>query len=60
VLLHPFMPERLTEMWQQLGSPGRIDEDWSISLGRWGGLRALTQTSPGAPLFPRVEPIAPA
>jgi methionyl-tRNA synthetase len=56
VLLHPFMPERMGEMWAQLGAPGRIDEDWSQSLGAWGGLAPLTQTSLTSPLFPRLDP----
>lgn len=55
ILLHPFMPERTNEMWQQLGTPGRIDEDWSASLKRWGGLAPLTQTALAAPLFPRLD-----
>jgi methionyl-tRNA synthetase len=55
ILLHPFMPERMREMWQQLGAPGRIDEDWSSSLRAWGGLAPGTQTKPAAPLFPKLE-----
>ncbi len=55
ILLHPVMPERMAEMWQQLGAPGRIDEDWSSSLRAWGGLPPGTRTAPAAPLFPRVE-----
>jgi methionyl-tRNA synthetase len=55
ILLHPFMPERMSEMWQQLGSPGDIDEDWSSSLRAWGGLSPIAQTALAAPLFPRVE-----
>lgn len=55
ILLHPFMPERMGEMWQQLGAPGRIDEDWSASLRAWGGLAPLTQTALAAPLFPKLE-----
>jgi methionyl-tRNA synthetase len=58
ILLHPFMPERMDEMWQQLGTPGRIDEDWSSSLRAWGGLAPLTQTAPGAPLFPKLDALA--
>jgi hypothetical protein len=49
------MPERMGEMWQQLGAPGRIDEDWSSSLRAWGGLPPLTQTAPGPSLFPKLE-----
>jgi methionyl-tRNA synthetase len=55
MLLHPFMPERMGEMWQQLGAPGRIDEDWSSALRAWGGLPPVTQTALSAPLFPKVE-----
>ena len=54
ILLHPVMPERMSEMWRQLGSPGRIDEDWRSSLV-WGKLTPNTQTSPGASLFPKIE-----
>ncbi len=59
VLLHPVMPERMSEMWRQLGSPGSIDEDWSSSL-LWGRFAANTPTSPGPPLFPKIELEAPA
>jgi methionyl-tRNA synthetase len=56
-LLHPVMPERSAEMWRQLGEPGPIDEDWSSSLARWGGLAAGTHTELGASLFPRIEAV---
>jgi methionyl-tRNA synthetase len=55
MLLHPIMPERMSAMWQQLGAPGRIDEDWSVALRAWGGLPPLTQTALEAPLFPKIE-----
>ena len=55
VMLHPFMPERMSALWEQLGSPGRIDADWSSSLQTWDGLPPLTQTAMAAPLFPKVE-----
>lgn len=54
ILLHPVMPERMSEMWRQLGGPGRIDEDWTSSLV-WGNLAPHTQTSPGASLFPKID-----
>jgi methionyl-tRNA synthetase len=57
VLLHPVMPERMSEMWEQLGAPGRIDEDWSSSLHKWGGLAPLTQTALAAPLFPKLDAV---
>jgi methionyl-tRNA synthetase len=59
ILLHPILPERMNEMWQQLGAPGAIDEDWSSSLRAWGGLPSLTQTAPAAPLFPKLDVAAP-
>ncbi len=55
ILLHPFMPERMEEMWRQLGSPGEIDAPWRESLSTWGQLHADTQTQRGEPLFPRIE-----
>ena len=58
ILLHPFMPERTSEMWQQLGKPGRLDEDWSSSLQSWGALAPRTKTASAAPLFPRIELLA--
>ncbi len=59
ILLHPVMPERMSEMWQQLGVPGRIDDDWSSSLREWGGLAPITQTALAASLFPRLDVAAP-
>ena len=55
ILLYPVMPERMSEMWAQLGAPGKLDEDWLVSLRAWGGIRAATVTTLGAPLFPRLE-----
>lgn len=56
ILLAPFMPERAREMWRQLGLSTPIDASWDESV-QWGGLGAGTQTAPGEPLFPRLEPI---
>jgi methionyl-tRNA synthetase len=53
MLLYPFMPERMAEMWRRLGVSGAIDGDWSGAA--WGGLTPGTQTHSGDPLFPRVE-----
>jgi methionyl-tRNA synthetase len=55
ILLHPVMPERTAEMWRQLGNPGRIDEDWSVSLAAWGGLAPNTRTAPSGSLFPKID-----
>jgi methionyl-tRNA synthetase len=54
VLLHPFMPERTTQMWSQLGLRGGIADDW-LRILHWGGLEPGTQTNVGDALFPRIE-----
>jgi methionyl-tRNA synthetase len=55
LLLHPFLPEKATEMWRQLGFDDTPTGRWSEELV-WGGLAAGTQTRPGEALFPRLEP----
>ncbi|GAC1415217.1 MAG: methionine--tRNA ligase [Candidatus Velthaea sp.] len=50
----PFMPEKATAMWQQLGLDGTPERRWSEEL-TWGGLAANTQTNPGEALFPRID-----
>ena len=54
MLLHPFMPERMAEMWNRLGADrrGRCE---LVAYAAWGGTKAGTQTHSGDPLFPRVE-----
>jgi methionyl-tRNA synthetase len=54
IMLHPFMPERSAQMWEQLGLRSGIDDDWARTL-RWGALEPGTQTSVGEVLFPRIE-----
>ncbi|HZO94061.1 MAG TPA: methionine--tRNA ligase [Candidatus Baltobacteraceae bacterium] len=57
LLLFPFMPSKATAMWQQLGLDGTPERRWDEAL-TWGGLARGTQTTAGAPLFPRIEPPA--
>ena len=57
LLLFPFMPAKMTEIWQQLGLEGTPERPWADELV-WGRLAAGTLTNPGAPLFPRIEPPA--
>ena len=57
LLLFPFMPAKSTEIWRQLGLGGTPERAWRDELV-WGRLAARTQTNPGAPLFPRIEPPA--
>jgi len=48
------MPERMTQMWWQLGLREGITDDWARTL-RWGALEPGTQTKVGDILFPRIE-----
>jgi methionyl-tRNA synthetase len=59
--LHPFMPSKASEMWRQLGQSGSPDDaTWQTTM-LWGNLEPGTLTTPGEPLFPRLEaPAAPA
>jgi methionyl-tRNA synthetase len=57
LLLFPFMPAKASEMWRQLGLAGTPELHWPDEL-QWGRLAAQTQTDPGEPLFPRLEPPA--
>jgi methionyl-tRNA synthetase len=54
-LLAPFIPQKATEVWRQLGFEGMPEGDWAQEL-QWGRLVAGTKTSPTeSPLFPRLE-----
>jgi methionyl-tRNA synthetase len=57
ILLYPFMPQRSSLIWQQLGVPDAIDAPWQRSLV-WGGIAPGTQTARGEALFPRIEALA--
>ncbi|MEA2786266.1 MAG: methionyl-tRNA synthetase [Candidatus Eremiobacteraeota bacterium] len=54
LLLFPFMPAKMTEIWRQLGLDGTPERAWDDELV-WGRLAAGTLTNPGAPLFPRID-----
>ncbi len=54
VLLHPIMPERMENVWRQLGVTSAIDANWETSC-RWGGIVPGSQTTVGEALFPRIE-----
>jgi methionyl-tRNA synthetase len=58
LLLFPFMPEKATEIWRQLGLEGTPERMWADEL-QWGLLAANTQTDPGETLFPRIDAPAP-
>ncbi len=54
LLLFPFMPEKATEIWRQLGLEGTPERMWADELV-WGKLAANTETNPGEALFPRID-----
>lgn len=51
VMLYPFMPRKITELWSQLGAPGRVEDQ------RFDALMRLDATGwtvrKGEPLFPK-------
>ncbi len=54
ILLHPFMPERMQELWRRLGiGEAPIDEAWDSAFARH--LAPGTRTILGDPLFPRLD-----
>jgi methionyl-tRNA synthetase len=59
-VLFPFMPEKATDIWQQLGFEGAPDRHWEQQLRGDHAIAPHTRTRPSeAPLFPRLELIAP-
>jgi methionyl-tRNA synthetase len=56
VMLHPVLPERMNALRSQLGlgpvAPEEGRDQWPSA---WGELAAGTVTSPGDPLFPRID-----
>jgi methionyl-tRNA synthetase len=54
IMVAPFMPEAARKMWAGLGLDG-FDAITFDQVGTWGLLEAGGKTSPGDPLFPKVE-----
>ena len=53
VLLHPVLPERMTEVWHRLGwQPSNSLEEELV----WGRLQPGSAVTPGPPLFPKDLP----
>jgi methionyl-tRNA synthetase len=50
VLLYPIMPNRMEELWRQLG--WTASQDWTYEL-QWGRLQPDRPVSGGQPLFPK-------
>jgi len=54
ILAHPVLPQAAKEIWQQLGQPGRL-EDQRIDQVDWGQLRPGTRIGKPEAIFPRVD-----
>ena len=54
VLLSPVMPRRAAELFRRLGWAAPQDLQSSLA---WGALAPGSRVQPGAPLFPRLEPV---
>jgi methionyl-tRNA synthetase len=54
ILAHPVIPEATQKIWEQLGQPGRI-EDQRIDKVEWGALKGGTRIGKIEAVFPRAE-----
>ena len=54
ILAHPVIPEATQKIWEQLGQPGKI-EDQRIDKVEWGALKGGTRIGKIEPVFPRAE-----
>lgn len=52
-MLEPFMPQTMPEIWKRIGAEAE-ETSWA-SIYKFGGLKADTTVSEGAPLFPRIN-----
>jgi len=55
VLIVPLMPGAAARLWEQLGSPERLQEQRLPEAAVWGKLAPGTVTNKGEALFPRLE-----
>ena len=53
IMLEPFMPQTMPEIWKRIGAEAE-ETSWA-SIYKFGGLKADTTVSEGAPLFPRIN-----
>lgn len=56
VCLHPFMPEKTQELWEQLGQEGKLSEKNFHEEAQWGRLKPGSVIEEIKPLFPRIMP----
>ena len=56
VLAHPMIPDATQKIWEQLGQPGKL-EDQRIDQLKWGGLMSGTPVGKAEAVFPRVDKI---
>ena len=53
IMLEPFMPQTMPEIWKRIGAEAE-ETSWE-SIHQFGGLKADTTVGEGAPLFPRIN-----
>lgn len=53
IMLEPFMPQTMPEIWKRIGAEAE-ETSWA-SIYKFGGLKADTTVSEGTPLFPRIN-----
>jgi methionyl-tRNA synthetase len=55
ILLHPFLPELTTKIWEQLGLPGKVSDHRYHDGAGWGNIDPGTCIHRGDPIVPRVD-----
>jgi len=55
VMVHPIMPGAAARLWEQLGTPAKLEEQRLPAAAAWGLLEPGTQTRRGEALFPRLD-----
>ena len=53
IMLAPFMPQTMPEVWKRIGA-SEAETTWA-SIYKFGGLKANATVGEGAPLFPRIN-----
>ena len=54
-MVHPIMPGAAARLWEQLGTPAKLEEQRLPAAAAWGLLEPGTQTRRGEALFPRLD-----
>ena len=55
ILLTPFMPEKASEIWKQIGLRMDLEKEGLDAVKTWGGMQSGSQLAESKALFPRIE-----